>query len=338
MAQAVSPGNRRYLTVRDIAGGAVVTNDILYCPTQLISIENTSSGIFVPLTMLRGTHAWARAEQVKMYIDGARLRVAVASGGGRCQKFSQFCDVLSLDFNKNLGVPMGAMTMGSAKAIRRTAQDSKESGGGMRAAGVMTMAAPQAVSENFGLGQEDTRGVLRRSHELARRVAEYGRRRAVGRAEVEANMVWLDLMDTGHLDRRVQPIGREARHQTRPQEAGLPPPELGGCDGPIGIGHGRGACAGSLQAAGRLGEAEWLAGARETINAMPRRLSEAKAPFFKMCPGRISSVLYGSAVSLPRASALAVTHRFRQAYLTETTPTIGTIQSWLHGATSKLVF
>ena len=83
--------------------------------------------------------------------DAHRRRAIVGSccaGRGTVRGISLGCDVLTLDFNKKLGVPMGAMAVGSAEVIRHLLRI-QESGGGMRAAGVLAAAARQAVSENL---------------------------------------------------------------------------------------------------------------------------------------------------------------------------------------------
>ena len=84
----------------------------------------------------------------------------------------------------------------------------------MRAAGVPAEAAQQAVSENFGL-EQDTRGVLRRVEESIRGWSKNGGRGA----EVQTNMVWLDLRTGESLGRCVQPTGGEGRHQTLPSRS-----------------------------------------------------------------------------------------------------------------------
>ncbi len=208
MVQPIRPRNRRYLTLEDIAKRAVVTDDVHKCPTRVISIENTASGTIVPLRELQRMRAWAKANGIKIHIDGARLWEAVAAGAGTIREFAQCCDALTLDFSKNLGAPMGAMVVGSAELIGRLRRIRKSLGGGMRAAGVLTAAARHAIVENFGMGQTDSRRKLKRSHELARRAATIwtGKGGQLGR-EVETNMVWLDPRAAGLSNARFNELG-----------------------------------------------------------------------------------------------------------------------------------
>ncbi|KAI8262737.1 u4 u6 small nuclear ribonucleoprotein prp4 [Colletotrichum sp. SAR11_239] len=161
MVQGIRPLNGLYLTLEDVKKHAVLTDDVHKCPTQVVSIENTISGVVIPLAELQRIKAWASTHGVAVHMDGARLWEAVSAGAGALDDFGKCCDVLTLDFSKNLGAPMGAMVLGSSELIRRLKRIRKSIGGGMRQAGVLAAAARQAVVENFGLGNRDTKGVLR---------------------------------------------------------------------------------------------------------------------------------------------------------------------------------
>ncbi len=166
-----------------------------------MNIENTALGTVVPLDELRRIQDWSRANNIRVHMDGTRLWEAVAAGRGTVREFAQCCDVLMLDFSKNLGAPMGAMVLGSANFIRRLRRLRKSIGGGMRAAGILAAAALQAVVENFGLGQIDTCGRLLQSHELAKRAGERWESKGGKLVRVgETTMVWLDLQAAG-IDR-----------------------------------------------------------------------------------------------------------------------------------------
>lgn len=234
MVQAIRPLNGRYLTTRDLDRHAVVTDDVHKCPTRVVSVENTAGGTIVPLAEMRRLHAWTRRHPgVSLHVDGARLWEAASAaaattsndggssgssssgeGAGDMRQLGSCCDVLTLDFSKNLGAPMGAMVLGSAGLMARLRRLRKSVGGGMRQAGVLAAAARRAVVENFGPGPADTRGVIRRSHVLAGAVAAMWAERG-GRLlrEVETNMVWLDLRAAGVTAAEWNEAGR--RHGVR---------------------------------------------------------------------------------------------------------------------------
>lgn len=151
----------------------------------------------------------AQKNHVSIHIDGARLFDAVTASGSSLRDFVQCADLITLDFSKNLGAPMGAMVLGSSDAILRLKRTRKGIGGGMRQAGVLASAARQAVVENFGIGGIDCAGVLARSHGIARLVGQIWTERG-GRLlrPVETNMVWVDLKSLGVDEKTWNTIGK----------------------------------------------------------------------------------------------------------------------------------
>lgn len=196
--QTVRPSNGRYMQLEDITKKAVITDDVHKCPTQVISIENTAGGSIVPLEEMRRISDWARFHDIKLHLDGARLWEAVAAGAGSLQEYCSLCDMVSLDFSKNLGAPMGAMVLGSGKLIAQLRRLRKSVGGAMRQCGPLAAAARVAVQEQFGSGVWGTCDTLRRVHTVAMRVGEMwvGRGGRLLRG-VETNQVWVDLEHAG---------------------------------------------------------------------------------------------------------------------------------------------
>jgi threonine aldolase len=196
--QHVRPSNGLYMRLEDIIRKAVITDDVHKCPTCVISIENTAGGSIVPLEEMRRISKWARGHDIKLHLDGARLWEAVAGGAGSLEDYCTLCDLVCLDFSKNLGAPMGAMVVGSRALIAQLRRVRKSIGGAMRQCGPLAAAARVAVSEQFGTGAWGSRDTLRRVHEVAMRIGEMwvecgGR---LLRA-VETNQVWVDLEYAG---------------------------------------------------------------------------------------------------------------------------------------------
>ncbi|KAJ4423658.1 hypothetical protein N0V82_001681 [Gnomoniopsis sp. IMI 355080] len=210
IVQAVRPVNGRYLTVEDLEKHAVLTDDVHKCPTRIVSIENTSSGLIVPLVELQSMKNWADRHDVRVHIDGARLWEAVAAGAGTLRDFASCADVLTLDFSKNLGAPMGAMVLGSSEDIKRLKRIRKGIGGGMRQAGVLAAGARQALTEKFSVQAMSDSSILKSTHDLARVVGRMWLDRG-GRLlkDVETNMVWVDLKTAGVDVRNWNAKGRQ---------------------------------------------------------------------------------------------------------------------------------
>ncbi|KAE9363751.1 l-allo-threonine aldolase [Stipitochalara longipes BDJ] len=211
MVQGVVPSNGEFLTLEDIQRKAVLSNDVHKCPTTVISLENTISGIVHPLSELQRISNWAHKNELKVHIDGARLWEAVATGAGSLRDFAQCADSISLDFSKGLGAPMGAIVVGSGKFVDRARRIRKSIGGGMRQAGVLSSAARAAVDETFGPGVWGLNlgGKLRGVHDTARKVAEmWVRRGGRLRRRTETNLVWVELGYAGISDEDFAGIGR----------------------------------------------------------------------------------------------------------------------------------
>ncbi|EUC27910.1 hypothetical protein COCCADRAFT_30722 [Bipolaris zeicola 26-R-13] len=201
MLQTVRPSNNLYLTLEDIQKSAVLSYDVHKCPTRVVSIENTSNGSVVPLEELRRVKDWATRAGIQVHIDGARLWEAIAAGGGTLSEYAQCADLLTVDFSKGIGAPMGAMVIGSAESIQRLRRIRKSIGGGMRQSGVLVAAARQALLENFGMSQTDIRGILKKSHSLAGTIGMLWTEKGGKLVRpVETNIVWLNLRASGVTD------------------------------------------------------------------------------------------------------------------------------------------
>jgi threonine aldolase len=117
MIQAVEPSNGKYLTLEDIEANPVLTDNIHKCPTRVVALGNTISGVIVPLSEMKRISEWARKNDVKLHLDGARLFEAVATGAGSLRDYCQLVDTVTLDFSKDLGAPMGAMLLDGKQHI-----------------------------------------------------------------------------------------------------------------------------------------------------------------------------------------------------------------------------
>lgn len=197
--QAIRPMNHKYLTLEDIQRYAIISDDVQRCPTRVISLEQTTSGgLVIPLEELQRIHAWAKDHDIFIHVDGSRLWEAIATGAGSMRDFAQCCDIVTLEFGKNLGAPMGAMVIGSLDRIERLRRLRKSIGGGLRQAGILAAAARKAVWENFGPGVWDSKGVLPTCHKLAKHIGnswvQIGGKLL---RDVETNMIWVDLAEAG---------------------------------------------------------------------------------------------------------------------------------------------
>jgi threonine aldolase len=204
LIKAVAPANNHHLTLEDVQANASIVDDVHYCPTRVVCLENTLNGIVMPLEECRRIGAWAREHGLIMHLDGARLWDAVAAGAGSLKDYCACFDSVSMCFSKGLGAPIGSIVVGGKTFIQKARWARKMLGGGIRQAGVVSAPARVSVEETF-LG-----GKLAAAHEKARDVARYWQALGGKLAEpVETNMVWIDLQGIGmHYD-DVAPIAAE---------------------------------------------------------------------------------------------------------------------------------
>ncbi|KAI2616620.1 threonine aldolase [Hypoxylon sp. NC1633] len=194
MVTPVVPRNGAYLTLDDIQTNITLGDNVHYCPTRVISLENSLNGIIMPLEEVRRISEFARNHDILLHCDGARLWEVVAAGAGSLPDFCQYFDTVSLCFSKGLGAPIGSIIVGSGPIIKHARWVRKAIGGGLRQSGVVTAAARVAVDETFGKGPNGEGGLLGRTHATAKRVeklwADWGGKMEI---PVETNMCWLDL-------------------------------------------------------------------------------------------------------------------------------------------------
>lgn len=192
MVKVVRPSNGMYLTLDDVESNISLVRDVHYCPTKVISLENTINGVIMPLTEVQKISIFARKHGIKMHCDGARLWEAVAAGAGSLKDFSDCFDSVTLCFSKGLGAPIGSILVGERAFIDHARWVRKSIGGGLRQAGVISAPACVAVQETFLDGQ------LAKSHETARKAARMWTDLG-GKLDlpVDTNMLWLDLAGLG---------------------------------------------------------------------------------------------------------------------------------------------
>ncbi|KAM3511757.1 hypothetical protein MY11210_004577 [Beauveria gryllotalpidicola] len=189
----VVPRNGIHLTVEDVAAHAVLSSDVHACPTRVISLENTLNGTVMPLSAVSSIASFARAHNIRLHCDGARLwEAAVAtSSTSPSTALAEYCsyfDTISLCFSKGLGAPVGSIIVGDAATLTHARWVRKSLGGGMRQPGMLAAAARVAVDDTFG------GGLLRASHQTARKVeAAWTGLGGTLVHPVQTNMCWVNL-------------------------------------------------------------------------------------------------------------------------------------------------
>ena len=212
MIQALMPANNLYLTLEEIKSRATISDDVAKAPTRVISLENTAHGAIAPLAEMQRISAWAREHDIRLHLDGARLFEVVAAGAGTMRDFCTLFDMVTIDFSKNLGAPIGTLVLGSHARVTRARRVRKAIGGGLRPAGIITVMMRAAIEENFGWeGSGERAHGLRRAQQMAKRLGlEWQQRGGTLLRDVETNIVWLNIGAAGYSTGAFVEVG--ARH------------------------------------------------------------------------------------------------------------------------------
>ena len=124
-----------------------------------------------PLAQLREVVEVAKANGLRLHMDGARLMNAVVASGIPTTEWTQGFDTAWIDFSKGLGAPMGAVLAGSRELIDEAWRYKQMMGGALRQAGIVAAGALWALDhhvERLAMDHDNART-------LARGLAEHAR-------------------------------------------------------------------------------------------------------------------------------------------------------------------
>jgi threonine aldolase len=137
---------------------AVRSREYYFPVSRLLCFENThnrAGGTILPFENLKELTGFARENDMKVHIDGARIFNAYAETGITLKEYASYADSVSFCFSKGLGAPAGSVLCGSATFIERAHKWRKILGGGMRQAGILAAAALYALENNVERLKED---------------------------------------------------------------------------------------------------------------------------------------------------------------------------------------
>ncbi|CAO1636372.1 unnamed protein product [Parajaminaea phylloscopi] len=150
---AIPPKNGRHLTWDDDVAPNLITDtdNVHYCPTRVICLENTLWGSVFPQEEILKISSEARKRGIIMHLDGARLWNVAAKTGKSMKELCEPFDTVSLCLSKGLGAPIGSIVVGPEAFIKRARHFRKLLGGGVRQVGPIAAAARVAIEEHFPL-------------------------------------------------------------------------------------------------------------------------------------------------------------------------------------------
>ena len=126
--------------------------------TKLICLENTHNvcgGAPLSVKYTKEVANLARAHNIKLHIDGARIFNAAVAQGVEVQELVEDADSMSFCMSKGLAAPVGSIICGSKDFIDQARGIRKGLGGGMRQAGIIAAAGIVALETMVDRLQED---------------------------------------------------------------------------------------------------------------------------------------------------------------------------------------
>ncbi len=162
-----------------------------FAATKLLCLENSTNiggGKTYPLEQIERVCRWARENDLKTHLDGARLFNACIARGYSARDVAQHFDTVSICFSKGLGCPMGSILVGSREAIVRARKARKVFGGALRQAGIVAAAALYALDHHIERLAEDHANARAFAEEIATVPGI-----SLNPADVETNLVFFEV-------------------------------------------------------------------------------------------------------------------------------------------------
>jgi len=183
--------------------------------TRLLCLENThnfAGGTCLSVAEHKALVEQARARELKVHLDGARLWHAAAAQGVPAAELAWGVDTVSVCLSKGLGAPMGSVLCGSRATVEAGRRVRKMLGGGVRQGGVAAAA---------GLVALDYLPRIPEDHAKARRLADGLRALGFTVEPPRTNILLVPVPDAGAAVAileaarvRVLPVGSSLRFIT----------------------------------------------------------------------------------------------------------------------------
>lgn len=172
--------------------------------TALLCLENThnfAGGAVIPKAEHDALVAAAKASNLRVHLDGARVWHAAAALGLPLRDLTAGVDSVQVCLSKGLGAPMGSLICGSRPFIEDAKRARKMLGGGVRQGGVVGAA---------GLVALDYIPRIHEDHAKAQRLAVGLRDLGIAAPEPETNILLVPVADPGSALARMTEAGVHA--------------------------------------------------------------------------------------------------------------------------------
>ena len=144
-------GERGMFDAATLAAAMRAPDDRYQPRSRLVSVEQTTNlagGHVWPLAQLREVVEVAKANGLRLHMDGARLMNAVVASGIPTTEWTEGFDTAWIDFSKGLGAPMGGVLAASQELIDEAWRYKQMIGGALRQAGIVAAGALYALDHH----------------------------------------------------------------------------------------------------------------------------------------------------------------------------------------------
>lgn len=125
---------------------------------KLLCLENSinyHSGKIFAFDKLKNISLFARSQGWRVHLDGARIFNAIAKEKVHPKLYGDIADSMMISLNKGLGVPFGAILMGSKSFIKNARIYNKWFGGGLHQSGLLAGMGLYAIDHNVSRIEDD---------------------------------------------------------------------------------------------------------------------------------------------------------------------------------------
>lgn len=131
-------------------------DDLHYPDTGLICLENAlGNGAVMPLENMEAVYKLAKAKNLPVHLDGARIFNAALALGVPAKALADCADTVNICLSKGLCAPVGSVLVGPKAFIDKARKNRKLMGGGLRQAGFLAAAGIYALEHMVSRLQED---------------------------------------------------------------------------------------------------------------------------------------------------------------------------------------
>ncbi len=150
-------GDRGRITANQVLA-AIHPEDVHKPISKLISLENTCNrggGACYDFNELVDIQKVAKAHQLGLHLDGARIFNAIVHKKEDPKQYGQLFDSISICLSKGLGAPVGSVLVGNTAFVKKARRWRKVFGGGMRQAGSLAAAGIYALDHHMDRLKQD---------------------------------------------------------------------------------------------------------------------------------------------------------------------------------------